>query len=60
METFKDIITVRKQVSLELYKELSPKIDGFVVEWPYNFLRKEDLTLKPSQKEYFVPEMNFT
>ncbi len=60
MKTYKDILAVQMNAKLTKYEELSKKIDGFVVEWPYRFLEKEDLNLKPSQKEFFVPEINFT
>ena len=60
MKTYKDISTVKDNSRLDKYEELSKKIDGFVVEWPCKFLEKEDLNLKPSQKEFFVPEINFT
>lgn len=55
MRTYKDILAVKCQAKLEKYAELKHKIDGFVVEWPRYFLEKEDLNLKPSQKEFFVP-----
>lgn len=60
MKTYKDILLVKKSAKLSKYQELCSKIDGFVVEWPHKFLEKEDLNLKPSQKEFFVPEINFT
>lgn len=60
MKTYKDIVSIKASAQLTKYQELSKQIDGFVVEWPMYFLEKEDLALKPSQKEFFVPEINFT
>ena len=59
MKTFQDIELVKDNAKISRYEELSSVIDGFVVEWPCYFLEKEDLALKPSQKEFFVPETNF-
>ena len=50
MKSYKDILTVKSNAKLTKYADLKDKIDGFVVEWPRDFLEKEDLSLKPSQK----------
>lgn len=60
MKTYSDIHEMKKNSQLSKYEEESKKIDGFVVEWPMWFIEKENLNLKLSQKEYFVPEINFT
>jgi phospholipase D1/2 len=45
--------------SLSLYEPYSAHIQGFLVKFPLNFLRKEDLRISIFHKEYFVPEVSF-
>lgn len=44
---------------LERYKELSPHIRGHYVEYPYNYLKNMNLSLKLFDKEKIVPAINF-
>jgi hypothetical protein len=43
----------------ENYKKYSSKIKGFVVDFPYDFLRDEDLNFSPFAKEQMVPKSVF-
>jgi phospholipase D1/2 len=38
----------------------SANIKGHVVTFPLNFLNKEDLTFKATDKEFFAPDITFT
>ena len=42
------------------YKDNISKIDGHIVEYPYKFLKDEELNIDFFSKENFVPERNFT
>ena len=44
----------------DLYAELSPHIVGNAVEFPLDFLCEENLKIQISNKEFFVPDDNFT
>ena len=43
-----------------LYNEVKDRIVGHAVDYPINFLKDEDLSFKPNQKEYFAPVESFT
>jgi hypothetical protein len=43
----------------ENYKRYSAKIKGFVVDFPFDFLKDEDLNLSPFAKEQMVPKNVF-
>ena len=45
---------------LHKYDELSKKIQGHIVEFPAQFLIDEDLKFRRSDKEFYVPDINFT
>jgi phospholipase D1/2 len=45
--------------SLSLYEPYSQYIQGFLVEFPLNFLCKEDLRISVFHKEYLGPEVGF-
>ena len=42
------------------YRENIRKIDGHIVEYPYKFLKDEELNIDFFSKENLVPERNFT
>ena len=46
--------------NLDRYDELVGQVQGNIVEFPMNFLVDDDLTFKMANKEYFVPNINFT
>ena len=43
-----------------LYNENKKNIDGHIVEFPYKFLKEEELNIDFFSKENLVPEKNFT
>jgi phospholipase D1/2 len=57
MSQFDDFV---RSAQPERYTELKDEIFGHAVELPLDFLKDERLTFKIQQKEYFVPEHNFT
>jgi len=46
--------------NLDRYDELAGQIQGNIVEFPLHFLVDDDLTFKMTNKEYLVPNINFT
>jgi len=50
----------REKKKMSSYEELSKVIKGHAVRYPVNFLFDEDLTLKRTDKEFYVPNINFT
>ena len=62
MKDIKMVSKVRLNANLDLYKELSPQIKGFGVEFPLRFLQNENLK-KIKHFEfglYVLPEHIFT
>ena len=55
-----DVKEFKKKANLDLYDELSKEIVGHAVEFPLYFLEYENLKLRISEKEYYVPDINFT
>lgn len=46
--------------NIEKYEELKKEIVGHAVSFPLKFLEKEDLQLRLKNKEYYIPNHNFT
>jgi len=55
-----DIKEFKQLKNLDRYDELVGQIQGNLVEFPMNFLVDDDLTFTMANKEYFVPDINFT
>jgi len=55
-----EIKEFKKLAKLEHYDSLSDKIRGHVVQFPLDFLANENLTFTFANKEYYVPDINFT
>ena len=49
-----------RKKDLSLYETLSKEIMGHVVEFPLKFLENENLKFKIFDKEFYVPDTNFT
>lgn len=49
-----------KTAEPDLYDIMKFQIKGFVVEFPHDFLKEENLKFKILQSEYYAPEYNFT
>ncbi len=49
-----------KNGDISKWSTLSQYIKGHVVTFPLEFMSGEDLTFKPTQKEYFAPDHTFT
>lgn len=60
MSTFKDMEHIKKEADSSQFHVLKLGIKSHAVPFQRHFLRKEDLSLSPNRKEYFVPEINFT
>ncbi|KRX08542.1 hypothetical protein PPERSA_13023 [Pseudocohnilembus persalinus] len=50
----------KQKENLDKYDELKDKIKGHAVQFPLYFLQRENLNLKYTNKEYFVPAESFT
>ena len=60
MTKLQDIKELKKLKNLDKYDELGPRIQGHLVQFPLNFLADDDLTFSITNKEYYVPDINFT
>lgn len=60
VETLSQLEDFAKTKNLYSYEEEKHKIIGNAVELPLNFLVRENLNFSITQKEYFVPDENFT
>lgn len=60
MDTFESIAKVAEDADPSRYHLLKDIIKGQAIPFQLGFLRKEDLSLHAGQKEYFLPEINFT
>ncbi|CAK57722.1 unnamed protein product (macronuclear) [Paramecium tetraurelia] len=60
IKSLNDYQTFKSQGDLSKYDQLSQQIVGHAVEFPLEFLCKEDLTIKILSMEIIVPEINFT
>lgn len=60
MTRFKDIEEISSKANYNEFDILRLGIKSSAIPFQRHFLCKEDLSLGPSQKEYFVPEINFT
>ncbi len=60
VKTSEDIPKFQLKKNLFLYDQLRINVYGNVVEFPLKFLENENLKLKFFQKEFYVPETNFT
>ena len=58
--SFKDIKVVSEKADPTQYDIMKDLIKGHAVPFQKLFLCKENLTMKPSMKEYYVPDINFT
>jgi hypothetical protein len=54
------VLELEKKADLNKYVELRHKIVGHGCVFPIDFLKDEDLTFKPNQKEFFAPVSSFT
>ena len=55
MTTFLDIEKIKQKADSSVYSIAHLGIKSNAIPYQRHFLSKEDLTLKPSQKEFFVP-----
>ena len=55
-----EVPELEKRANLAKYKDLRHKIVGHGCVFPIDFLKDEDLTFKPDQKEFFAPVSSFT
>ena len=62
-----DLVTVASEIQILAdnanilkYHEGRGSLQGHAVEFPLQFMCKEDLRFKIGQKEYFAPEYSFT
>jgi len=55
-----DLEKFYKTAQPDLYDLVKHQIKGFVVEFPYDFLKEENLKFTQLQREYYAPEYNFT
>ena len=60
MSVTSDIFEVAQKANSEQYDILKVGIKGHAIPYQRHFLDMVDLSLKPSQKEYYVPDINFT
>jgi hypothetical protein len=60
MTRFENISELESEADPSKYELLSPLIKAQSVPFQRFFLKEEDLSLRPSQKEYFVPSISFT
>lgn len=49
-----------KHADITRWFSLAQNIKGHAVTFPLEFMSNEDLTFKPTQKEYFAPDHTFT
>ena len=54
-----DITTFEQEACPEDYLKLKNTLKGFLVEFPLDFLKHEDLRLKVFNYEYYIPEVSF-
>jgi hypothetical protein len=54
-----DLKTFQDSASLTDYEKLVSNVAGFLVEFPLQFLRSEDLKISIFNKEYYIPDSNF-
>lgn len=55
VHTFNELNDFKKKKNLELYEQMKYKLKGHAVEFPLNFLLKENLELRKMAKESFLP-----
>lgn len=60
MTSFQRMAEIEAEADPSKYQLLAPIIKGHAIPFQRNFLAKENLGLRPSQKEYFVPAISFT
>ena len=60
IKNFKDLKTVSDEADLSQYDIMKDLIKGHALIFQKDFLCNENLSLKPSQKEYYVPDISFT
>ena len=60
MTHFHKIREIEQEADPSKYELLAPLIKGQAIPFQKDFLCEEDLSLRPSQKEYFVPSICFT
>ncbi|EAR83685.1 phospholipase d1 (macronuclear) [Tetrahymena thermophila SB210] len=60
VETLNQLDDFQKSKNPDFYYQYKDSIIGNAVELPLDFLKKENLNFNISQKEYFVPDENFT
>ena len=54
-----DLKTLQESASATDYEKLKSNVSGFLVEFPLQFLRSEDLKISIFNKEYYIPDSNF-
>mmetsp|Transcript_4943 Transcript_4943/g.9266 ORF Transcript_4943/g.9266 Transcript_4943/m.9266 type:complete len:1030 (+) Transcript_4943:37-3126(+) len=59
IERINEVSEYQRQCRLDEYASLRDNVKGFLVEFPLEFLKKEDLRISITNKEYFVPEISF-
>ena len=55
-----DLEEFRSTARPERDAALKSQIKGFAVEWPLRFMENENLYLSVTNKEYYIPLINFT
>lgn len=55
-----DMFVMAQKANSEQYHIMKVGIKGHAIPYQRHFLCNVDLSLKPSQKEYYVPDINFT
>lgn len=59
MTSFKKMREVESKADLKKYQLFSQLIKGQAIPYQKEFLKEEDLTIKPYQKQYIMPEISF-
>ncbi|CAG9331940.1 unnamed protein product [Blepharisma stoltei] len=59
IKKIKKIKSYENRANLEDYHHLVENVKGNLVEFPLKFLEREDLQIKVSNKEYFLPDITF-
>ncbi|CAG9328777.1 unnamed protein product [Blepharisma stoltei] len=54
-----DIVGFESQAQMNDYVVLRENFKGFIVDFPMDFLRDEDLRISIFHKEYYIPDVNF-
>lgn len=60
MKKFKDIEIHKNIAQIQQYDNLKSEIQGFVVDFPTEFLKDEDLKFSLLETEFYCPDHNFT